>query len=163
MPEPCTRYAWRSFDEFGVHELHAVLRLRCEVFVVEQGCPYADVDGRDPEADHLLAWGGDGALAGCLRIFRPGCDGAPAGIGRVVTAPAARRTGLGRWLMRQALAEIERRHGPVAVEISAQVRLERFYAELGFVPASEPYDEDGIPHRRMRRQRAEPPGVGGRR
>lgn len=151
MPMPCTSHAWRAFDELSVHELHALLRLRCAVFVVEQACPYADVDGLDPEADHLLAWGGDGELAGYLRVFRPGPDGAPARIGRVVTAQPARGMGLGRWLMREALAEIERRHGPAAVELSAQVRLARFYAGLGFAEVSDPYDEDGIPHCRMRR------------
>ena len=143
-----TRLVWKRFEEFDVRELYAVLQLRSDVFVVEQNCAYPDIDGQDTAAIHLLARAaGDLApLSGCLRIFGPGGDGAPARIGRVVTARAARGQGLGRRMMVEALAEIERRFGGCAVEISAQVESESFYTGLGFRRVSEDYDEDGIAH-----------------
>jgi ElaA protein len=143
-------FLWRSFEALKPAELHAVLKLRCEVFIVEQACAYADIDGKDPLARHLLAYVG-AELIGCLRVFAPDGAGAAARIGRVVIAPPARGTGLGRRLMRRALAEIDARFGPVPVELSAQAHLEAFYASLGFERVSETYLEDDIPHCDMRR------------
>jgi ElaA protein len=143
-------FLWRSFEALKPAELHAVLKLRCEVFIVEQACAYADIDGKDPLARHLLAYVGP-ELIGCLRVFAPDGAGAAARIGRVVIAPPARGTGLGRRLMRRALAEIDARFGPVPVELSAQAHLEAFYASLGFERVSETYLEDDIPHCDMRR------------
>ena len=143
-------FTWRDFDDLRPAELHALLKLRCDVFVVEQNCAYPDIDGKDPLARHLLCY--DGAdLIGCLRIFAPGVAGHAARIGRVVVAPPARGTGLGRRLMQAALDEIEVRHGKVPVALSAQLYLEAFYASLGFVRVSETYLEDDIPHCDMRR------------
>jgi len=123
-----------------------VLRLRADVFVVEQACVFAEIDGRDPEALHLLARipGSDG-LAGTLRLFPPK-RGARASIGRVATATSARGLGLGRAIMMEGVAEARRRFGGTPVEIGAQARLEAFYAGLGFVRTSPDYDEDGILH-----------------
>jgi ElaA protein len=146
------RLLWREFDALGPQELYEILRLRCAVFVVEQKCPYADIDGKDPRARHLLAHIGPD-LAGCLRIFAPGVAGPAARIGRVVVDSPHRSNGLGRRLMIEALAEIERRYGAAPVEISAQAHLERFYAGLGFARISEDYLEDDIPHCDMRRGR----------
>ncbi len=151
------RVTWKAFDDLEVRELYALLRLRCDVFVVEQRCAYADIDGHDGSARHLLVWLADAAeLAGCLRVFGPGFGGPCARIGRVATAAATRRTGLGRWMMVEAFAEIDRGFGTVPIEIGAQVEVERFYAGLGFVRASADYWEDGIAHCVMRRAGAEP-------
>ena len=140
-----TTLAWKRFDELGARELHDVLKLRADVFVVEQNCVFAEIDGRDPEALHLLARrAGDAALAGTLRLFPP--RAAEAAIGRVATSLAARGTGLGRALMREGIAEAARRFGPVPIRIDAQARLEAFYAGLGFVRAGADYVEDGIVH-----------------
>lgn len=147
------RYAWHGFAELSAAELYSLLRLRSEVFVVEQQCIYLDADGRDAEADHLLAWGEDGHLAGCLRVFAPDKVGAPAGIGRVVTSPGDRRTGLGRWLVHEAIDFIGERHGEVQIAISAQAYLERFYAGFGFTRSSADYLEDGILHCEMLRSK----------
>ena len=144
------RLVWRDFPALRPEELHAVLRLRCEVFIVEQACAYADIDGADPLARHLLALVG-ADLAGCLRIFAPGITGSAARIGRIVVARPQRGTGLGRRLIAAGLTEIERLHGPVPVDLSAQSHLERFYAALGFVRISPDYLEDGIPHCDMRK------------
>jgi ElaA protein len=136
----------RAFAELTVHELYAITALREAVFVVEQNCPYLDADGHDQRSRHLWAADGDTIHAYC-RIVPAGDKFAEISIGRVITAPIARGTGLGKELMRRALAAC----GPIAVRIGAQAHLERFYGELGFVRASEPYDEDGIPHIEMLR------------
>lgn len=147
MPES---FVWRDFDALSPAELHALLKLRCEIFIVEQDCAYPDIDGKDPLARHLLCHDGTD-LIGCLRIFAPCIAGEAARIGRVVVAPPARGTGLGRRLMQAALDEIEVLHGKVPVALSAQLYLEAFYASLGFERISETYLEDGIPHCDMRR------------
>ena len=142
-----TRFAWRSFDALTVSELHDMLRLRADVFIVEQACVFRDIDGRDPVALHLLAYPTQNAgLLGTLRLFPPHLGAEQVRIGRVATALQVRGAGLGRAMMVEALAETERRFGPVPVRIEAQSRLEAFYRSLGFARASEDYDEDGIFH-----------------
>lgn len=143
---------WRHarYDELTVDELYRILALRQEVFVVEQTCPYLDADGRDRDASHLWTDAADGTHAlAYARLFAPGVRWAEACIGRVVTAPSARRGGLGRALMREAIARLHAAHGPVPIRIGAQRYLERFYRELGFVTSSPEYLEDGIPHVEM--------------
>ena len=147
------RHIWRSFVQLSAAELYVLLRLRNEVFVVEQQCAYQDIDGQDPLADHLLAWDSHGELSACLRVFAPDTAGGCARIGRIVTSPRHRKLGLGRWLVRQALEFIAARHGDVPVKISAQVYLERFYVSFGFARTSAEYLEDGIPHCDMVRTR----------
>ena len=142
------RFVWRAFDALGTAELYALLRLRSDVFVVEQNCVFADIDGKDAAALHLLIWVGE-ALGGYLRVFAPAAGAAK--IGRVVVAPACRSTGLGRRLMAAALDEIAARWGGVPVELSAQAHLERFYGSFGFERTGPDYLEDGIPHCDMRR------------
>jgi ElaA protein len=136
----------RAFAELTILELYAITALRESVFIVEQNCPYLDADGLDPVSRHL--WAADGAtIHAYCRIVPAAAKFDDISIGRVITAPHARGTGLGKELMRRALAAC----GAVPVRIGAQAHLERFYNELGFVRASEPYDEDGIPHIEMLR------------
>lgn len=139
---------WRdaAFAELTAAELHAIYALRARVFVVEQACAYQDVDDHDLAARHLWAEA-DGRIVAYLRIVPAGGKYAEQSIGRVVTAPEARGTGLGRELMRRGLALA----GDAPLRIGAQAHLERFYGELGFVRASDVYDEDGIPHIEMTR------------
>jgi ElaA protein len=151
MIRPPQRHAWRRFEQLATGELYLVLRLRCQVFVVEQRCAYLDIDGTDPAADHLLAWDADDELAGYLRVFAPDASDAVACLGRIVTSPQHRGTGLGRWLIEEALGFVARRYGDVTVELSAQAHLERFYEKFGFARSAENHFEDGIPHCRMRR------------
>ena len=132
-------------------ELYAITALRERVFVVEQNCPYLDADGVDPVSRHLWA-APDSDIVGVAphaycRIVPAGVKFVEVSIGRVITAPEARGTGLGKELMRRGLEAC----GDVPVRIGAQAHLEKFYGELGFVRASEPYDEDGIPHIEMLR------------
>jgi ElaA protein len=144
------RWELRTFEALTVAELYAILKLRQEVFVVEQKCAYADADGLDVAAMHLFAVDGVEVVASA-RLFAPGVRRDEAVIGRVVTAPAVRKSGLGRELMTRATGAIEERHGRVAIWLGAQKYLERFYASFGFVRDGDDYDEDGIPHLPMRR------------
>lgn len=143
---------WAEMDELTPRQLHALLRLRVDVFVVEQACPYPEIDGRDPQARHLLVsapgdtGSGDPELAACLRLLRPEAPGEPLRIGRIVVAPAWRGTGLGDYLMRAALGEAQRIAPGHPQALSAQTHLTAFYAGHGFSPVSETYLEDGIPH-----------------
>ncbi|MEZ4368665.1 MAG: GNAT family N-acetyltransferase [Kofleriaceae bacterium] len=144
-------HAWRqaAWADLSRDELHAILAARAAVFVVEQRCAYLDVDGLDPGAHHLWLTDGAGALLAYARILPP-TTAAPIRIGRVLTTAGARGQGLGRALMTRAL-EACRALGDGPIELSAQAHLEAFYGSLGFEPISPIYDEDGIPHRRMRR------------
>jgi len=146
MSEQGQQWHDRAFADLTVAELYAILELRARVFVVEQACAYQDPDGVDQAARHLWAAAG-GRIVAYLRIVPAGLKFAEASIGRVVTAPEARGAGLGRELMRRALALA----GGAPLRIGAQAHLERFYGELGFVRASDVYDEDGIPHVEMTR------------
>ncbi|MEZ4364391.1 MAG: GNAT family N-acetyltransferase [Kofleriaceae bacterium] len=138
----------KSFSELLVPELYRILAVRQQVFVVEQACPYLDADGLDVHAQHLWREQ-DGQIAAYLRILPAGTAYDQPSIGRVITAPSARRTGLGRELMTEGMARAWARHGRVGLVVSAQAYLERFYGELGFRRASDNYLEDGIPHLKM--------------
>jgi ElaA protein len=151
MIRPPHRHAWRSFEQLTTRELYQFLRLRCQIFVVEQRSAYLDIDGADQTADHLLAWDADDNLSGYLRVFAPGASDDVARMGRIVTSPRHRGTGLGHWLMQEALGFVARRYGDVTVELSAQAHLEQFYSKFGFGRSSKTYLEDGIPHCEMRR------------
>jgi ElaA protein len=141
-------WSWHRFDQLGVDNLHDALQLRSRVFILEQG-PYLDVDGLDRRAWHLLGRDEHGALTAYLRVVDPGLKYAEPSIGRVVTAPEVRSTGLGRSLMREGLAGCARHWPHGAVRISAQARLQRFYTELGFAAVGDEYLEDDIPHIEM--------------
>ncbi len=141
------RWHDRAFAELSVSELYAIVALREQVFIVEQACAYQDADGLDLVSRHLWA-DASGDIVGYLRIVPAGAKFAEVALGRIVTAPAARGTGLGRALVQRGLDMI----GPLPVRLAAQAHLERFYGEFGFVRASEPYLEDGIPHIDMLRR-----------
>jgi ElaA protein len=148
-PEATPFWQWSRLSELRPEDLYAAVRLREEVFVVEQQCPYQDADGRDPHAWHLLGWSQDQSgrnLVAYARVFEPGVRYTEASIGRVVTAPLARGTGLGKALMAEALRRLDGLAPGQPVKIAAQRRLERFYLELGFKTVSAPYEEDGIIH-----------------
>ena len=139
------------FDVLPNLILYDVLRLRAEVFVVEQQCSYQDIDRRDVAALHLLGYNDEGELAAYARLFDAGKYYEHASIGRVVVAQPYRRLGLGKLLMRQAIGHCHSAFGPQPIMIGAQQYLHKFYSELGFLPIGEPYEEDGIPHQHMLR------------
>lgn len=141
---------WRAcgFEALGVHGLYDVLRLRCEVFILEQG-PYLDTDGLDACSQHVLGRDAQGELLAYLRIVAPGAKYAEPSIGRVSVALRSRGLGLGREVVRQGFAEAARLWPGQGNRISAQARLQGLYEGLGYRPVGEPYLEDGIPHLEM--------------
>ncbi|MFJ2991983.1 GNAT family N-acetyltransferase [Pandoraea sp. NPDC087047] len=154
----------KSFDELGSALLYRILAARNAVFVVEQQCPYQDIDGRDLHSLHLVAQVHDTTnassgpqIAAYLRLLPPGLAYDEASIGRVITAASHRGTGLGRELLARAVAIADVQWPGASLRIGAQAHLEAFYAGFGFVKASEPYDEDGIMHIEMVRAPAPQP------
>lgn len=146
-------WQWLPFSDLSPQVLYAVLRLRQEVFVVEQDCPFLDADGDDMRCHHLLGWAADGGLDAYLRAYPPGAlDGhGEVVIGRVVTAQRARGTGLGRELMQQGIDRSMHTWGRGPIYLGGQSYLEGFYRSLGFATCGPGYLEDGIPHLPMRR------------
>ncbi|MBS7559525.1 MULTISPECIES: GNAT family N-acetyltransferase [Pseudomonas] len=142
----------KHHTDLGKEQLYAILQLRTEVFVVEQKCPYQEVDGRDLEGDtcHLMAWDDDRLLA-YVRLLDPISQGGDVVIGRVVIAEQARGQGLGHALMEQALKQAQRHWPETPIYLSAQAHLQDYYGRYGFIVAGEEYLEDGIPHIGMRR------------
>ena len=142
----------KHHSDLGKEQLYALLKLRSDVFVVEQKCAYPDLDGQDLEGDthHLMGWEDDQLMA-YLRLLDPESQGGDVVIGRVVTAPAGRGKGLGHAMMEQALKQAEKHWPQVPIYLSAQAHLQGYYGKYGFEVAGEEYLEDGIPHIGMRR------------
>ncbi|MCR8934320.1 MULTISPECIES: GNAT family N-acetyltransferase [Pseudomonas] len=142
----------KHHSDLGKEQLYALLKLRSEVFVVEQKCAYPDLDGQDLDGDthHLMGWEND-QLVAYLRLLDPQSQGGDVVIGRVVTAPAGRGKGLGHKMMEQALKQAEKHWPQVPIYLSAQAHLQGYYGKYGFVVAGEEYLEDDIPHIGMRR------------
>jgi ElaA protein len=149
---------WRClpFHALSADTLYRLLRLRSEVFVVEQACVFLDMDGLDAQCLHVLGEvvdaDGTARLHASTRLVPPGVAFAEASIGRVVTAPAARGGGIGHALMAESVRLLEQLWGPQPIRIGAQAHLERFYNRHGFVSDDKPYIEDGIPHIEMLRR-----------
>lgn len=135
----------KTFEELTPHELYAVLQLRSAVFVVEQTCVFQDIDNNDQGSYHLMGFS-DKTLVAYTRLLPPGLTYEQASIGRVVTAPAARRYGLGKALMQQSLYEVLKKFGAGPIKIGAQLYLKKFYESFGFKQTGAMYVEDGIEH-----------------
>ena len=138
----------KSFAELSVPELYEILKIRQEVFIVEQTCDYLDADGYDDKAIHLWAENNGEILAYC-RLFNAGIKYEEASIGRVLTNANYRNLSLGKTLMKFALLTIQARFRAVDVRISAQDYLLKFYSEFGFQDTGKKYLEDDIPHTEM--------------
>lgn len=140
----------KTFDELTGHELYALLKLRSQVFVVEQNCVFLDMDDKDQQCLHLLGFE-DGILAAYSRLVPAGVSYTEASIGRVVTDAAYRGKGAGKELMQASIDKLEEVFGKQPIRIGAQLYLETFYTNLGFNTNSSVYIEDGIPHIEMLR------------
>lgn len=138
------------FAELKPVDLYGILALRQNVFVLEQTCLYPDLDGIDLACHHLFAKR-NGEIISTARLVPPGIVYAEASIGRVCTAMAERKTGEGKRLMQTAIEWSEKLFGKAGIRIGAQLYLENFYNDFGFLRESEPYDEDGILHIKMKR------------
>jgi ElaA protein len=145
-----TAIVWKikSFEELSTKELYEILKIRQEVFVVEQTCYYLDADGYDDQAVHIWAEKEGQFLAYC-RVFKPGIKYTESSIGRVLTHPSFRNLKLGKILMGISIDAIGAQFGSKKVRISAQDYLLRFYSGLGFVATENKYLEDDIPHTEM--------------
>ncbi|AZA87420.1 GNAT family N-acetyltransferase [Chryseobacterium shandongense] len=138
----------KTFEEFTVPELYNVLKARINIFVVEQNCPYPDLDDYDQKAVHIWAEQDGEVLANC-RIFDKGIKYPEASIGRVLTTEKARGKNLGKQLIAYAMETIEARFRTDEIRISAQDYLLKFYGEFGFEDTGKKYLEDDIPHTEM--------------
>lgn len=135
--------AIKKFDELSIHTLYAILKLRVDVFVVEQNCPYPEIDGVDQESMHFFIES-EATIKAYLRTYTKfkGC----AAIGRVITHADYRKDGLGKKLMSEAMAYLQKQEEITTVYLQAQEHLSGFYASFGFKITSKSYLEDGIPH-----------------
>lgn len=141
-------WSLKKFDELSAKEMYEILKLRSEVFVVEQNCVFLDMDDKDQFAHHLQARI-EGNLAAVVRILPPGLAYDEPSIGRVVSSPRYRRKGVGIALMNTAIEETVALYGACAIKIGAQQYLKKFYESFGFIQCSETYLEDDIPHIKM--------------
>ena len=138
----------KRFEELTTTELYEILRVRAEVFVVEQTCVYQDLDLKDKKAYHLFCEN-NGEIAAYLRILDKGVSYPEISIGRVLTRETNRRIGLAREMMQNAISFIKEELGERHIRISAQLYLQRFYESLGFSVTSDIYLEDDIEHIEM--------------
>ena len=141
----------KSFSELSTQELYRILKIRQEVFIVEQACYYLDADDYDEKAIHTWAEK-DGEILAYSRIFEPGIKYKESSIGRVLTHPNYRKNNLGKILIRFSINAIEARFRTQSIRISAQDYLLRFYSDFGFVDTGKKYLEDDIPHTEMVRK-----------
>ncbi|WP_210151416.1 GNAT family N-acetyltransferase [Chryseobacterium scophthalmum] len=143
-----TNFIVKAFHELSGLELYEILRLRSEVFVVEQNCVYQDMDDKDQDCYHLICYRSN-SIAAYARIIPAGISYNEVSIGRVVTAKNARGLGLGKVLIAEAVKICAELFPDTQIRIGAQLYLLKFYNSLGFVEQGEPYDEDGISHIEM--------------
>ena len=139
----------KTFDELSTQELYQILKLRSEVFVVEQNCVYQDIDNKDKKALHLFGLL-EGEIIAYSRLFKPGDYFEFSSIGRVVVAEKHRDKNFGHELIDQSVFEINNRFKVQNITISAQLYLKKFYESHGFVATSDTYLEDDIPHIEMK-------------
>ncbi len=139
------KFEFKPFNELISTELYDILRLRSEIFVVEQNCVYNDLDGLDKEAIHLFLRK-NGEIIAYSRLLKPGTRFPDCSIGRVVVKQSERGKSIGIEMMGAAKKYIVNEWGATKIKVSAQQYLQRFYENLGFEIATEMYLEDGIPH-----------------
>ena len=138
----------KKFADLSPVELYAILQLRNQVFVVEQNCVFQDADNKDQISYHLMAWH-DNTLIAYARLLNVDIAFKEVSIGRVISNPDYRGTGIGKLLMQQAINQCYQLFGVQNIRIGAQLYLKKFYEDFGFVQCSEVYDEDGIDHIEM--------------
>lgn len=143
--------SYQFFDDLTAHELYAIMRLRSEVFVLEQQCLYQDADNKDLSAYHLMIRDGDTLIA-YARLLPPGISYEYMSIGRVISKQDYRRKGAGRLLMKEAIKACHELFGVGPIRIGAQLYLKKFYESFGFVQTGEVYLEDDIEHIEMTRR-----------
>jgi ElaA protein len=139
------KFYTKEFNQLTKDELYEILRLRAEVFVVEQDCPYQDVDNKDQKAVHVLGYNNNELIA-YSRIFKPNDYFDLASIGRVVVAEKERKHKYGYLLMEESIKAVNKYFNETTIAVSAQEHLKTFYNNLGFQQKGKGYLEDDIPH-----------------
>ena len=139
----------KSFQELSLEEFHDIIALRIQIFIIEQNCPYQEVDGKDKLAHHLFFKNEMDEIIAVTRILPQGISYEEVAIGRVVVHEDYRGTGLGNQLMADSMNFVRDKYGEVPVRLSAQKHLENYYGNHGFKSTGKEYLEDGIPHLEM--------------
>lgn len=142
----------KHFSDLTAEEFHDILRVRIGVFIIEQNCPYPEIDGKDKDAYHIFGRDDENEIVAVSRILKKGVSYYECSIGRVATSSKARLSGIGMEMMKFNLENIQILFGKTDVRISAQEYLKSFYEKFGFVKVSESYLEDDIPHIEMLRK-----------
>ncbi|MBC7409069.1 MAG: GNAT family N-acetyltransferase [Arcicella sp.] len=137
----------KHFKNLTTTELYQILQLRNEVFIVEQNCPFQDLDDKDFKCYHLIGFDTNSQkVMAYTRIVPAGISYDEASIGRVVTSPLARRKGIGKQLMKNSIELLEELYGGISIKIGAQLYLKKYYESFDFQQIEEVYLEDGIEH-----------------
>ncbi len=144
-----TRWFIVHYKDLSLDQFHDILALRVEVFIIEQDCPYQEVDGKDKEAFHVFALDDQGTCLATARILPEGVSYTEPSIGRVAVKMSARGTGIGHELMKRCNAFMEKEFVAKDVRISAQTYLKKYYEQHGFEFTGKSYLEDNIPHIEM--------------
>lgn len=139
----------KHYRDLTLNEFHDIIALRLNAFVVEQNCPYLDLDGKDKKAYHVICRDGKGDIVATARILPPGIAYSNVAVGRVVTSEAIRGHGVGHDLMEKAMDFCLLEFGNEPIRISAQKHLENYYGKHKFLTTGKEYLEDGIPHVEM--------------
>lgn len=146
-------FQWYKFSELTVELLYSIIKLRAEVFIVEQNRVCLDPDGRDIDAHHLLGTA-NGTLAAYIRLFPPTDNENYVSFGRAATAMPSRKKGYGKLLMKELLHYCDTKFPNIAIVCCAQNYLKDFYESFGFKPYGNIYNIDGIPHISMKKEYA---------
>ena len=141
----------KHYRDLTLNEFHDIVALRIEVFVVEQNCPYQDLDSKDKKCYHLVCRDGKGAIVATARILPPGLSYDECAIGRVVIDERVRGNGIGHELMKECIKFSDLEFGNAPIIVSAQKHLENYYGAHNFITTGKEYLEDGIPHIEMKR------------
>ena len=135
----------KQFADLTPQELYSILQLRNEVFIVEQNCPYQDMDNKDLKAWHLMGMV-QGKIMAYSRLLAPGISYRESSIGRIVSSPSLRKTGMGKKLLTESIEQVRNLFQTDTIRIGAQLYLKKFYESFGFIQDGEIYLEDNIPH-----------------
>ncbi len=139
----------RHYSALNLDHFHDIIALRIKIFVIEQDCPYQDLDGKDKRAFHLFYTNDENKVVAATRILPENISYPEVSIGRVVVDESCRGTGMGHLIMENSMKFVQAEFGPVDVRLSAQKHLENYYGKHGFKSTGKEYLEDGIPHLEM--------------
>lgn len=139
----------KHFSDLSLEHFHDIIALRIKIFVIEQDCPYQDLDGKDKLAYHLFYTNDKHEVIAATRILEQNISYKEVSVGRVVVDQGCRGSGMGHEIMKQSMAFVMQKFGAVDVRLSAQKHLENYYEKHGFKSTGKEYLEDGIPHVEM--------------